>query len=182
MRQHLANRSQFNHVFTSTQGKLLCRSIFQRCVWSPAVHGHTFSDGTTWKPVKPGLTFHGLRHSHKTWLIEDDIPDVVQDRRLDHTLDDHINDIYSHVADTLNTRILTALEQRWQHSIAAADAAWTPANASMVALLVLPFEALAISLLLMELGWLDTCQWIRQPPCTLRQHRRTQAKLFGLTR
>ncbi|MDW6057537.1 hypothetical protein SAZ11_05040 [Streptomyces sp. FXJ1.4098] len=29
-----------------------------------------------WTPIKQGLTFHGLRHSHKTWLIEDDVPDA----------------------------------------------------------------------------------------------------------
>jgi integrase len=28
------------------------------------------------EPVKPGLTFHGLRHSHKTWMIADQIPDI----------------------------------------------------------------------------------------------------------
>jgi integrase len=27
-------------------------------------------------PVKPGLTFHGLRHGHKTWLMADGIPEV----------------------------------------------------------------------------------------------------------
>ena len=27
-----------------------------------------------WLPVKDGLTPHGLRHSHKTWMAEDGIP------------------------------------------------------------------------------------------------------------
>ena len=32
-------------------------------------------------PVKPGLTFHGLRHSHKTWLIADGAPGEVRGNR-----------------------------------------------------------------------------------------------------
>lgn len=29
-------------------------------------------------PIRPGLTFHGLRHSRKTWLIADHIPEIAQ--------------------------------------------------------------------------------------------------------
>lgn len=31
-----------------------------------------------WLPAKEGLTPHGLRHSHKTWMEEDGIPDILQ--------------------------------------------------------------------------------------------------------
>jgi hypothetical protein len=30
-----------------------------------------------WLPVKGGLTPHGLRHSHKTWMSEDGIPEIL---------------------------------------------------------------------------------------------------------
>ncbi|MFI6093512.1 tyrosine-type recombinase/integrase [Streptomyces sp. NPDC051218] len=106
-----------DHVFTSVTGKLLRRSTTQRRYWAPAVSGCTFPDDTVWKPIKPGLTFHGLRHSHKTWLIEDNIPDVAQARRLGHTMNNEIDDIYSHVAHKINTRILNLLEDRWQRSL-----------------------------------------------------------------
>jgi integrase len=43
----------------------------------PAVHTY---------PIVPGLTFHGLRHSHKTWLIADGTPEIAQARRLGHHL------------------------------------------------------------------------------------------------
>ena len=49
-------------------------------------------------PVKPGLTFHGLRHGHKTWMIADGVPEVAQARRLGHILGDRIQETYSHVA------------------------------------------------------------------------------------
>ncbi|WP_425838400.1 hypothetical protein [Streptomyces fractus] len=49
------------------------------------------------------MTFRHLRHAHRTWLIEDGIPDVAQARRLGHTLNG-IDDVYAHVADSINTR------------------------------------------------------------------------------
>jgi integrase len=55
------------------------------------------------EPVKPGLTFHGLRHGHKTWMIADGVPEVAQARRLGHILGDRIQDTYSHVAAEVET-------------------------------------------------------------------------------
>ncbi|BCB83732.1 hypothetical protein Psuf_010450 [Phytohabitans suffuscus] len=37
-------------------------------------------------PFIEGTHFHDLRHTHKTWLIEDDIPEVAQAKRLGHRL------------------------------------------------------------------------------------------------
>jgi integrase len=28
--------------------------------------------------IRPGLTFHGLRHSHKTWLIAGGAPEIAR--------------------------------------------------------------------------------------------------------
>jgi hypothetical protein len=68
------------------------------------------------------LTFHGFRHSHKTWLIADGIPDVAQARRLGHRIPDQIQHIYSHVAPELETRLLDALQHRWTTALAALGA------------------------------------------------------------
>ncbi|MFI6123337.1 tyrosine-type recombinase/integrase [Streptomyces sp. NPDC051064] len=73
-------------LFTSPRGSNLRRSTFSRRLWAPATRGVTLPDGTSWDALKPGLTFHNLRHTHKTWLIEGNIPDVAQARRLGHTL------------------------------------------------------------------------------------------------
>ncbi len=35
----------------------------------PAIDGGGGKAGVRLYAVQPGLTFHGLRHSHKTWLI-----------------------------------------------------------------------------------------------------------------
>jgi integrase len=103
-------------VFTTVRGKHLRRSGFQRRLWAPAVNGGQVA-GERWVPIKPGLTFHGLRHSHKTWMIEDGIPDVAQARRLGHTMDDKIDDVYSHVATSVEARLLAALQTRWERSL-----------------------------------------------------------------
>ncbi|MEV0093755.1 tyrosine-type recombinase/integrase [Streptomyces sp. NPDC050738] len=109
-------RHKHDHLFTSRRGNNLRRSAFSRRQWIPATQAKTLPDGTTWPALKPGLTFHNLRHTHKTWLIEDNIPDVAQARRLGHTLKG-IDDVYAHVATTVNDRLLAALEARWHRSL-----------------------------------------------------------------
>ncbi len=42
-----------------------------------------------WLPVKPCLTPHGLRHSHKTWMAEDGIPEILAEQRLGHKVPGH---------------------------------------------------------------------------------------------
>jgi hypothetical protein len=64
-------------------------------------------------PIRPGLTFHGLRHSHKTWLISAGIPEIAQARCLGHRLDKRVVVIYSHVADDVEARLQAALKQAW---------------------------------------------------------------------
>lgn len=111
------------HVFVTEEHHLLRRSNFARRAMRPA------TDGTLRKPrarvrtqpVVPGMTFHGLRHSHKTWMIADHIPDVAQARRLGHTLPDKIQDIYSHVAPEVDARLLAALQQRWETAAASIE-------------------------------------------------------------
>jgi integrase len=38
----------------------------------------------SWLPVLPGLTPHGLRHGHQTWMDEAGIPDVLKSERMGH--------------------------------------------------------------------------------------------------
>jgi len=52
-------------------------------------------------------------------MIEDGVPDVAQARRLGHRMDLKINDIYSHVATSIDTNLLAALETRWHNALQA---------------------------------------------------------------
>ncbi|WP_133854523.1 site-specific integrase [Labedaea rhizosphaerae] len=108
--QHIASSS---FVFTSPRGCLLRRSTFDRRVLRPACDGNP----TTGVPaVRTGLTFHGLRHSHKTWLIADHVPEIAQARRLGHHLRNRLVETYSHVAPEVETHLLRCLEKRWQRT------------------------------------------------------------------
>ena len=62
-----------------------------------------------------GMHFHDTRHTHKTWLIEDDIPEIAQARRLGHRLPG-IRGVYSHVTPVMIARITNSLQARWQAS------------------------------------------------------------------
>ena len=76
-----ANRvARTDYVFTGEHGGRLRRSNFRQRIWDPAVGGDpTDRDPDRRAPIAPGMTFHGLRHTHKTWMIEDGIREFVQD-------------------------------------------------------------------------------------------------------
>ncbi|MCC9738334.1 tyrosine-type recombinase/integrase [Streptomyces sp. MNU89] len=103
-------------VFTTLRGKPLRRSGLQRRPVGPGRQRQP-PHFPALAPVAPGLTFHGLRHSHKTWLIEDGVPEVAQARRLGHAMQNKIDDVYSHVATSVEERLLRHLEARWQRAI-----------------------------------------------------------------
>jgi integrase len=96
-------------VFCGARGGFQRRSNFNRRAWTPAVGGDP-ARGVA--PIVAGMHFHDLRHTHKTWLIEDDIPEIAQAKRLGHRLPG-VRGIYSHVTPTMQQRITTALQHRW---------------------------------------------------------------------
>jgi integrase len=51
-----------------------------------------------WLPVRPGLTPHGLRHSHKTWMAEDGIPEIFAEQRLGHEVPG-MRGLYAHAGN-----------------------------------------------------------------------------------
>ena len=114
LRQHL-ERHDNEFVFTNSRGNWLWHSDTSRRGLRPAADGNLDlpSPRIRTSPVRPGLTFHGLRHSHKTWLITSAVPEIAQSRRLGHHLSDRVTEVYSHVAPEVEQRLLNALQQRW---------------------------------------------------------------------
>jgi integrase len=115
LRNHL-QRHHGDFVFTTESGTWLWRSTFIRRVLNPAINGNLDRPNAHVRtyPILPGLTFHGLRHSHKTWLIASGTPEIAQARRLGHHLHNRVIEVYSHVAPEVETRLLDALQQRWR--------------------------------------------------------------------
>jgi integrase len=60
-----------------------------------------------------GIHFHDLRHTHKTWMIEDDVSEVAQCRRLGHKLAG-IHGVYSRVTQPTINALLTGMQRRWE--------------------------------------------------------------------
>ncbi|HZC53704.1 MAG TPA: tyrosine-type recombinase/integrase [Mycobacterium sp.] len=114
LREHLRH-TRGVPVFAGPHGGWLRRSNLDRRVLRPAADGNLDQPHVTVRvePVCPGLTFHGLRHSHKTWLIADGVPEIAQARRLGHHLPDRVVETYSHVAPEVEQRLLDGLQARW---------------------------------------------------------------------
>ncbi len=98
-----------DQVFAGAHGGYLRRSNVNRRTWTPAIGGNP---DRGLPPVIAGMHFHDLRHTHKTWLIEDDIPEIAQAKRLGHRLPG-IRGVYSHVTPAMQHRITEALQARW---------------------------------------------------------------------
>ena len=69
-----------------------------------------------WLPVKDGLTPHGLRHSHKTWMVEDGIPEILAEQRLGHQVPG-MRGLYAHASQRMREELIAALQARWEESL-----------------------------------------------------------------
>lgn len=99
-------------VFTGVHGGLHRRANFRQRFWQPALTGNR---GRGWAPIQREMHFHDLRHTHETWLVEDQVPRVLRLQRLGHKRKD-IDDFYSHVTPAMRERMLAGLQQRWDGS------------------------------------------------------------------
>jgi hypothetical protein len=93
-----------------------------------------------WLPAKQGLTPHGLRHSHKTWMEEDGISGILQERRLGHEVPG-MRGLYTHVSQTMRTELTTALQSRWEDSLRARAAIAPHAPVLLLDQLLTPYRA-----------------------------------------
>jgi hypothetical protein len=69
-----------------------------------------------WLPIQPGLTAHGLRHSHKTWMAEDGIPEILAEQRLGHQVPG-MRGLYAHASHRMRDDLTAALQTRWAESL-----------------------------------------------------------------
>ena len=69
-----------------------------------------------WLPVKEGLTPHGLRHSHKTWMAEGGIPEILAEQRLGHQVPG-MRGLYAHASQRMRDELTADLQARWEESL-----------------------------------------------------------------
>jgi hypothetical protein len=70
-----------------------------------------------WLPVKQGLTPRGLRHSHRTWIAQDGVPEILAEQRLGHEVPS-MRGLYAHASERMMRDDLKhALQARWEESL-----------------------------------------------------------------
>lgn len=124
--RYLRDKGQVGRLLIADTSQWPGRPI---AAWPPAEPGTAFTPPSgrgirkipddkplsCWLPIRPGLTPHGLRHSHKT-SSEDGIPEILQALRLGHTVPG-MRGVYTHVSDTMRTQLKQALQARWETSL-----------------------------------------------------------------
>ena len=65
------------------------------------------------------MHFHDLRHTHETWLVEDQVPRVLRLQRLGHKRED-TDDFYSHVTPAMGERCSTGCSNDGNAAVARA--------------------------------------------------------------
>lgn len=71
-----------------------------------------------WVPIAPRLTPHGLRHTHKTLMVEAGMPPPLMDERMGHE-DGSVGARYSHVTAEMRRRLMEWLTGLWLAALAA---------------------------------------------------------------
>jgi integrase len=69
-----------------------------------------------WLPLVPGLTPHGLRHGHQTWLDDLGIRYVLQSERMGHEVPG-MRGVYSHITPGMRAELREGLQGLWEASM-----------------------------------------------------------------
>jgi len=70
----------------------------------------------SWLPICTGLTPHGLRHDHQTWLDDLGIRYVLQSERMGHEVPG-MRGVYSHITPGMRAELNAGLQALWEESL-----------------------------------------------------------------
>ncbi len=94
-----------DHVFTMVEGGPLHHGNFYNRYFKPAVKA-------AGKRVPGRLRIHDLRHTHAAWLLSDNVPTFVVQRRLGHSSSATTENIYGHLTSEADDRTLVMVDRR----------------------------------------------------------------------
>lgn len=107
-------------LFCDSTGKPFNRSNYNDRNWRPACDGWEGWEAKRGRKAKPpasavaqGLVPHDLRHTHKTWLADDECEPRARDERLGHATPG-MDGVYVHPTPKMRQKILHALQVRWE--------------------------------------------------------------------
>lgn len=106
-----------NHTIELRQdGTLIKHKVgAERCPGSEGPPGEAVSLAN-WLPLRPGLTLHGLRHGHQTWLDELGIRYVLQSERMGHEVPG-MRGVYTHITPRMRAELRDGLQEQWEASL-----------------------------------------------------------------
>lgn len=120
LRSHLAVWPH-DYPFSTPRGKFWRRPNFGR-TFRPAADGRPMEparQGTrgrkAWSPVATGLTMHGLRHSHDTWMKDDKVDRALRFQVMGWAVQD-IEGTYEHVTPDMRWSRIESLQARWERA------------------------------------------------------------------
>ena len=87
----------------------------ERCTGSEEPPGEGISLAS-WLPLRPGLTPHGLRHGHQTWLDDLGIRYILQSERMGHEVPG-MRGVYTHISLRMRTELRDGLQELWETSL-----------------------------------------------------------------
>jgi hypothetical protein len=70
----------------------------------------------SWLAIQPGLTPHGLRHGHQTWMEELGTPYILVADRMGHEVPG-MRGTYGHVSDGMRATLREALQALWEQAL-----------------------------------------------------------------
>lgn len=107
-------------LFATRTNRPLDASTWQARWWRPACDGRPGVPSRQgrkateeWEPIEPGLWFHDLRRTHKTWLAEDGIEKAARDERLGH-VSEGMDGVYIQPTARMRAKVLRTLQRRWE--------------------------------------------------------------------
>lgn len=77
----------------------------------------------SWLPIRPGLTPHGLRHGHQTWMDDAGIKRALKVERMGHE-DPSMQGRYGHVTEGMRVYLRETLQALWETAVAERFAIW----------------------------------------------------------
>src|SRR5215472_18690346 len=63
----------------------------------------------SWRAVRPGLTPHGLRHGHRTWLDDLGVQETLKSERMGHDVPGMAG-VYGHIMPEWRNRLRSQLQ------------------------------------------------------------------------
>jgi integrase len=106
-----------NHTIQLRQDGMLIRhkSVAERCAGSGSRPAEP-APIASWLSLRPGLTPHGLRHGHQTWLDDLGVRYVLQSERMGHEVPG-MRGVYSHITPRMRVELKTGLQELWEASL-----------------------------------------------------------------